>query len=122
MSARRECTEGGAAVMRSNPIERVEALDRAEREALKREDWDALDRVLQDQKELWRELTARVRGESASDDIDHVLAALEALYRTRRRNHALLEQAFADMRRRLMTAHTGVSAREVYRRAARRAA
>ncbi len=120
MSAGGERVARGVTADESDPTGRVEELDRAEREAIDGGRWDDLDEVLEAQKRLWQELVAAARREDADDEGGPAAAALHALYRVRRRNHALIERSLADLRRRLVTAHAGTDARTAYRRTARR--
>lgn len=100
----------------------VEELGRTEREAIAAGDWDALDEILETQKALWRELAGDARRDDGSAESVAAAEALVALYEVRRRNHALLERSFAEMRRQLTIAHTGSGARSAYRRTSGRAA
>jgi hypothetical protein len=104
------------------PAKIVEELGRSEREAIEAGDWDALDSILESQKALWRELVGDARSDGDAGEPGAAADALVALYEVRRRNHALIERSFAEMRRRLTTAHAGSGARSAYRRTSGRAA
>jgi hypothetical protein len=104
------------------PDEVVRELGREEREAINAGDWDALDRILERQKTLWRRLVGDARLDDGSEEEAAATEALVALYEVRRRNHALIERSFSEMRRRLTTAHAGSGARSAYHRASGRAA
>lgn len=121
MSGAADSTEGG--VIGQKPVaDVVRELGRTEREAIAAGDWDGLEEILDAQKRIWRELIDDARRDDGSDEATEATDALVALYEVRRRNHALIERSFADMRRRLTTAHIGSGARNVYRRRAGRAA
>jgi len=104
------------------PAEMVSELGTREREAIEAGDWDALDGILEQQKTLWRELAGSARLDDGSAEAGAAAEALVALYEVRRRNHALIERSFAEMRRRLSAAHIGSDARGAYRRMSGRAA
>ena len=120
MSAAGAAAEDSVATL--SPVERVRELGRREREAISAGDWDALDETLEAQKTLWQELFAAAQREDDSEECREAAEALVVLYQVRRHNHALIEQSFAEMRRRLATAHAGSGARSAYVRASRRAA
>lgn len=105
-----------------NAAEAVRELGRREREAIAAGDWGALDEILEAQKATWRELIDDVNRRDESEQCRAATEALIALYEERRRNHALIERSFADLRRRLTTAHEGAGATSAYRRASHRAA
>jgi hypothetical protein len=107
---------------RTAAVDVVNELGRSEREAIEAGDWDALDEILETQRLLWSELIGDARRDDGSDASNEATDALVALYEVRRRNHALIEQSFAEVRRRLSTAHTGSGARSAYRRTSGRAA
>jgi hypothetical protein len=100
----------------------IEELGRSEREAIAAEDWDGLEEILEAQKTLWRELIGDARRDDGSEEATAAADALIALYEVRKRNHALIERSFTEMRRKLTTAHTGSGARSAYRRTTGRAA
>lgn len=100
----------------------VKELGRTEREAIAAGEWDRLEEILHAQKGIWRDLIDVARGDDGSHEAAEAADALVALYEVRRRNHALIERSFAEMRRRLTTAHAGSGARGAYRRSAGRAA
>ena len=114
-------TEGGV-VEEGALIDGIRALGRAEREAISSGDWDALEQILDEQKECWRELLVHARRDDDSEECREAIGALGALYEVRRRNHALIERSFGELRRKLTTAHAGQDARGAYRRTSGRAA
>ncbi len=121
MSGATVAAEGGM-ISTMAPAEMVRELGRSEREAIEAGDWDALDGILEKQKTLWRELVGDAQLGDGSDEAGAAADALVALYEVRRRNHALIERSFAEMRRKLTTAHAGQGARGAYKRASGRAA
>lgn len=96
-------------------------LERRECEAISAGDWDALNETLEAQKALWYELLAAAQQEDDSEESREAANALTELYQVRRRNHARIEQSFAEMRRRLTVAHAGSGARSAYGRTSRAA-
>lgn len=93
----------------------VEELGRQEHEAIVTQDWERLEAALDRQRDLWRQLAAVANLRDGSEEAGAAAEALRVLYETRRRNHALLERSFNDLRRKLVTAHTGTEARSAYR-------
>ncbi len=104
------------------PVEKIRALGRAEREAISANDWDGLEQILEQQKALWSQLLDDARRDDTSAECREAREALNALYEIRRRNHALIERSFGELRRRLTTAHTGSGAKSAYYRTSGRAA
>ena len=103
-------------------VEMVEELGCAERQAIEAGDWDRLEEILNRQKALWRELLGDARRDDDSRECREAIDALGTLYEVRRRNHALIEHSFGELRRKLTTAHTGSGARSAYERTLGRAA
>ncbi|NLO07240.1 MAG: hypothetical protein GX131_15540 [candidate division WS1 bacterium] len=93
----------------------VEELGRLEHDAIVAQDWERLEGLLDRQRDLWRQLAAVANLRDGSEEAGAAAEALRVLYETRRRNHALLERSFNDLRRKLVTAHTGTEARSAYR-------
>ncbi len=102
-------------------VETVRELGHSEREAIAEGDWSALDEILEAQKTLWQELLGVARLDDGSDECREAAEALAALHEVRRRNHALIERSFAELRRKLTTAHAGSDAKGAYQRTGRAA-
>ncbi len=120
MSASGAATESGVTV--GSHVETVGELGRREREAIAAGDWNTLDEILEAQKALWQELLAPARLDDGSEECREAAQALAALFEVRRRNHTMIERSFAEMRRKLTTAHAGSDAKSAYGRASKRAA
>ena len=112
---------GGLTIEAGDPMRMVEELGQGEREAIAAGDWSLLEEILERQKSLWQQLTARAGGDLATAPPE-IAEALEMLYRIRRQHHALIERSFAEVRRQLAAAQTGSGAKAAYREAAGRAA
>ncbi|MGD9494915.1 MAG: hypothetical protein AB7Y46_01270 [Armatimonadota bacterium] len=99
---------GGVNAIESELLRRVADLDRAEREAIDGGRWDEVDDVIGAQKRLWRELMALAEDEATADA---AVEPLNALYRVRRRNHALIQHTCTELRRQLAVARAGAQRR-----------
>jgi len=119
MSASGAAVHGDVAV--ASAAETVRELGRSEREAIAEGDWSALDEILEAQKALWQELLSVAHLDDGSDECLEAAQALAALHGVRRRNHALIERSFAEMRRKLTIAHAGSDAKGAYHRTGRAA-
>ncbi len=80
----------------------VDELDRTEREALARDDWLALEQVLEGQKRFWQRLARLARDGEDEATRAEATAGLRRLYETRVRNHPVIEQKTEELRARLI--------------------
>jgi len=83
-------------------IDAVDELDRLEREALGRDDWVALEQVLERQKRLWQCLARLARHGEDETTCAEALQALGRLYQTRMHNHPVIERRTEELRVRLI--------------------
>jgi hypothetical protein len=83
-------------------MEGVDELDRLEREALARDDWAALEQVLEQQKRLWQFLARLTRDGEDEATRAEAVAGLKRLYEMRARNHQVIEQKTEELRARLI--------------------
>lgn len=103
-------------------FETLDDMDRLEREAIAGDDWARLEEVLDQQTTLWQRLAGLAQEENDEATRITALAALRRLYEIRARNHGLIEQRTAKLKRELVTAQQGSAAQRAYTDLERRAA